>query len=71
VFHHQLYPFHVRQVQAVQPSLNYERRKALSEWLPQQDAPSATFLTQSLLIDGACLKRNGILNTRHEHTYAD
>jgi hypothetical protein len=34
-------------------------------------APSATSLTRVLLIDGTCLKRNGILNTRNQHTYTD
>jgi hypothetical protein len=66
VFHHQLlHPFHVRRVQAVQSPLNYECRKALSEWLLllQQVAPPATLLNLALQTDGACLKRNLVSNT--------
>jgi hypothetical protein len=52
-----LYPFHVQHVQALQPPVDYERRRAFCEWLLQQDA--------------ACFTQNGILNTCNQHTWAD
>jgi hypothetical protein len=39
VLHDQLlYPFYVQYVQALQPPLDYERRRAFCVWLLQQDA---------------------------------
>jgi hypothetical protein len=66
-----LYPFHVQYVQALQPPLDYERRRAFREWLLQQDAAYPKFLSRVLVIDKACFTRNGILNTRNQHTWAD
>jgi hypothetical protein len=72
VLHDQLLcPFHVRHVQAQQPPLDYERRKALCEWLLRRDASSPLFLNRVLLMDKPCFPRNGILNAHNQHTLAD
>jgi hypothetical protein len=72
VLHDQLlYPFHGQHVEALQPPLDYERRRAFCEWLLWQDAAYPTFLNRVLLMDEACFTRNGILNTRNQHTWAD
>jgi hypothetical protein len=71
VLQRQIYPFHVQQVQSLQPPLDYERRRAFCEWLLQRDAASPTFLSWVLLMDDACFTRNWILDTRNQHTWAD
>jgi hypothetical protein len=72
VLHDQLlYPFHVQHVQALQPPLDCDRRRAFCEWLLQQDAAYPTFLSRVLVMDEACSTRNGILNTRNQHTWDD
>jgi hypothetical protein len=69
VLHDQLlYQFQALHVQALQPPLGYERRKAFCEWLLQRDAASPTFLGRALLMDEACFTRNGIFNTRNQRT---
>jgi hypothetical protein len=39
--------------------------------LPQSDAAFSSFLSRVLLMDEACFTRNGILNIRKHHTWAD
>jgi hypothetical protein len=45
--------FHVQFVQALQPPLDYESRKAFCECLPQRDAAVPTFLSRLLVMDEA------------------
>jgi hypothetical protein len=45
--------FHIENVQAMQPTPDYERRKAFREWLLQRDATSPSFPSRMLLMDEA------------------
>jgi hypothetical protein len=62
-----MYPFHVQRVEALQPSMDCERREAFCEWLLQRDE-SLTFLTRVLLMDEACFTRN---ETGNQQTWPD
>jgi hypothetical protein len=52
---------------ALQPQLNYERQMRLR----MATAASPTFLSWAVLMDETRFTRNGILNTRNQHIWAD
>ncbi|CAH1394400.1 unnamed protein product [Nezara viridula] len=66
----QLYPFYVSSRQHLLAQ-DYNKRRNFSQWLIRQCTRDLNFLICILVTDESCFTRNGILNFRNTHTWAE
>lgn len=66
----QLYSFHVTPVQDLLPQ-DYNNRKEFCQWLVRQKSVDRNFLKRILVTDESCFTRNGVVNFRNTHIWAE
>lgn len=66
----QLYPYHIQKVQALKAT-DYEPRVIFSEWFLGRCNQDAMFLNKVLFTDEAGFTRDGIINFRNMHEWAE
>lgn len=66
----QLYPFHITRVQDLLPQ-DLNKRKIFCRWLRRKCLRHQHFLRRILVTDESCFTRNGIVNFRNTHIWAD
>lgn len=66
----QLHPYHPQKVQALHPT-DFAPRLVFSEWLVQCCLRDPQFHAAILFTDEACFTRDGVVNSRNSHVWAD
>lgn len=64
-----LHPYHLQNVQALQPG-DAQQRLAFCHWLLQQHAQNNDFISHVVWSDESCFTRDGINNCHNEHVWA-